>query len=88
MATFQIHEDIENIHSKINLKKYADEVGEKKKTKKKFGENNAVAIQPLNKNCVKGVKATKIPIKNYKAGQGQSKKIKIGTGSYKDEVSF
>lgn len=88
MASFQIHEDVENIHSKIYAKKFINEVDEKRITKKKFGENNTVSIQPFNKNGVKGVRTTRIPIKNHKAGKGQNKKTKNITENDNDEVSF
>lgn len=54
MAAFQIHEDIENIHSKLYCKKVFGEADGNKITKKKFGENKTL-LQPLQKNGLKEV---------------------------------
>lgn len=87
MAGFQIHEDIENIHSRLFAKKYTIEV--EKKIVKKFGENNTVAGQPSYRNGgLKEIKSSKLPVINGKVGREQCKKPKIVTEYIKEEVSL
>lgn len=86
MATFQIHEDVENMYSKINSKKYLGEC-EKKNPKKKFGENNTAATQPLNKNGLKESQQTKVTVKNSNVGKEQVKKQKLANVDDIDKVS-
>lgn len=77
MATFQIHEDIENMNSRIFAKKFGSEA-EKKIVKKTFGENNIFTVQPANQNGgLKEIKKSKVPVKIVKIGKEQFKKTKI-----------
>lgn len=87
MAAFQIHEDIENIHSRNVAKKYTIEA-EKKIVKKKFGEHNTVVGQPINKNGgLKEIKSSKLPVINSKLGRDKFRKSTIVIADSKEEVS-
>lgn len=84
MAAFQIHEDVENLNSKIHLKKLKNE---KHGVKKKFGENNENAVQALA-NSFKNADKSRIPrLKHVGSLKEQAKKPKIVIESDKIEVS-
>lgn len=86
MATFQIHEDIENMGARIYAKKYFSQADEKKITKKKFGEKNMAVLQPLDKPSLKENVRTKIPIKHLKAEKNQVGKVKFENNDVKKHI--
>lgn len=85
MSTFQIHEDMENIRSKIP-KKLIGEGDERKIVKKKFGENNPTVTQGLNLKGLRDCQRTRVIVKNGKFGRDQVKKPKNMSDNERDKV--
>lgn len=76
MATFQIHEDIENIGTK-HTKKYFNDGDDTNISKKTFGEKKVVSVPFFNRNALKEHNGTKIPIKKCYAEKQHLNKSKV-----------